>query len=200
MKPLDSAKTNFTIDKRGVFNLTIEHDIIRGVTPEMLLWWFQHIGGNMTYQGNTYPKYLVWHPKDHIYWSLAPQSMNKTVGAGSRFRIVEAFDRNMKYLVDSTELVTKLDATGIRLIKTIGSAVVFSLEHNFIPDGSNTIYKSRMMVGAHQPIAGTLFNTLIRPFLFPTPMATAWLKHNVEEVGNFEFFLPELFVTESLKL
>ncbi|SKB64263.1 hypothetical protein [Daejeonella lutea] len=195
MKSLDSAKTNFTIDRNGVFHLTIEHDIIAGVRPKMLLWWFQNIGGDMVYQGQTYPKYLVWHPKDHIHWSSSDQSANTKAGPGSTFRIVEAFDRNMNWLVDSTERVEKLDETGIRLVKKIGRIEVFSLQHYFLAAGNNTIYKSKMTIGTDRTL-GKIFNHLIRPFLFTKEMANAWLKHNIEEVGNFEFFLPELYQKE----
>lgn len=199
MKPLDSAKTSFITDNNGVFKLTIEHDIINGVTPKMLLWWFQNIGGEMTYQGKAYPKYLVWHPGDHIRWSLAKTSSYKNIGVGSYFRIVEAFDRNMEFLVDSTEFVEKLDKTGIRLIKKVGGTKVFSLQHDFIKDGNSTIYKSEMFVGTNKKLIGKIFNYGIRPLFFSKQMATAWLKHNIEEVGNFEFFLPELFDKEMSK-
>ncbi|MES3017503.1 MAG: hypothetical protein V4721_06990 [Bacteroidota bacterium] len=195
MKSPESAKTNFTIGKNGVFSLSIEHDIISGVTPKMLLWWFQNLGGEMTYQGQTYPKYLVWHPRDHIHWSSSDQAQNRKGGPGSSFRIVEAFDRNMNWLVDSTELVVKLDETGIRLVKKIGPLEVFSLQHDFIADGNNTIYKSLMIVGTDKPF-GKIFNSFIRPLIFTREMGAAWLKHNIEEVGNFEFFLPELYARE----
>ena len=198
MKPLESAKTNFTIDKDGVFKLTIEHDTICEVTPKMLFWWFQNIGGEMTYKGKTYPKYLVWHPKDHIHWSLTNKSANKEIGTGSHFRIVEALDRNMNFLIDSVELVEKLDETGIRLIRKIGATEVFSLQHEFIQDGNNTIYKTKMTVGTNKAI-GKVFNSLIRPLIFTKEMGTAWLKHNIEEVGNFEFFLSELYDEETRK-
>ncbi len=37
------------------------------------------------------------------------------------------------------------------------------------------------------------FIRLIRPMIFGDLMCPAWLRHNVEEVGNFELFLPELY-------
>lgn len=198
MKTLESAKTNFSIDKDGVYILTIEHDLIRGVTPQMLLWWFQNIGGEMEYQGKVYPKYLVWHPKDHIHWSLQNQAAGKPIGAGSYFRIVEALDRNMNYLIDSTEYVEKLDETGIRLVRTIGGKTIFSLQHDFKQIGNNTFYYSTMKVGASNTI-GRIFNSCLRPLIFTKEMGYAWLKHNIEEVGNFEFFLPELYHKETGK-
>jgi hypothetical protein len=193
MKTLDSAKTIFFKGKYNVFHLTIEHDILRGVTPKMLCWWFHNIDGEMTYQGKTYPKYLVWHPKDHIHWSLTKSSANNKIEPGSYFRIVEAFDRNMKFLIDSIELVEKLDETGIRLTRKIGKIEVFSLQHDFIKDGNNTIYKSKMIIGTSNAFWKNIFNSYVRPLIFTNEMGTAWLKHNIEEVGNFEFFFPELY-------
>lgn len=191
MKPLESAKTNFITDKHGVFRLHIEHDIIRQVTPEMLYWWFSHIGGSMVYQGKSYPRYLVWHPTDHIHWELAKPDPNGGASQGASFRIVEAFGADMTCLVDSVEYVEKLDITGIRLVRKIAGVEVFSLQHDFEPHKNGTKYTSNMVVGTTKPIAATVFNQLIRPFIFTEKMGYAWLKHNIEEVGNFEYFLPE---------
>jgi len=33
--------------------------------------------------------------------------------------------------------------------------------------------------------------------IFSDLMGPAWLRHNVEEVGNFERFLPELYAREA---
>jgi hypothetical protein len=193
MKTLDTAQTRFDIDENNVFHLHIEHDIIQNVTPKMLLWWFQNIGGDMVCQGKKYPKYLVWHPKDHIHWALVKTAPDGSVGVGSQFRIVEAFGRNTHFLVDSIEIVEKLDCTGIKLVKRILGVEVFSLQHDFIPVPNGTQYNSYMKVGVSKGLFGWVFNTIIRPFIFSKPMGEAWLKHNIEEVGNFEFFLPELY-------
>ncbi len=193
MKTPDSAKTSFEIDTAGVYHLKIEHDRLKGITPAMLYWWFCHIGGNMTYQGKTYSRYLVWHPKDHIYWHCDNAKEFQQIGIGAHFRIVEAFGRNRDFLIDSTEVVTKLDESGIKLVRRIGGVEVFSLQHDFIADGTDTIYRSYMKVGAEDGLFKGLFNSLFRPLVFSEAMAQAWLKHNIEEVGNFEFFLAELY-------
>lgn len=193
MKPLDSARTDFVVDRDGVFRLEILHDTIHGVTPEMLLWWFQNIGGEMHYQGHSYPRYLVWHPYDHIHWALARPDAQGRAGQGASFRIVEAFGADMRQRVDSVEVVEKLDITGIRLVRRVAGREVFSLQHDFHPHPAGTRYVSHMAVGMAGPMAGRLFNNLVRPFLFTKRMGSAWLLHNIEEVGNFEFFLPELY-------
>ncbi|MFN8394200.1 MAG: hypothetical protein U0176_05935 [Bacteroidia bacterium] len=197
MKPLDSARTEFVVDGDGVYRLEILHDIIHGVSPEMLLWWFQNIGGEMVYQGQTYPRYLVWHPVDHIHWALAKSDALGGAGQGASFRIVEAFGADMRQLVDSVEVVEKLDITGIRLVRRIAGTEVFSLQHDFHRDAAGTRYVSHMVVGTGSPVMGFLFNRMIRPFIFTQQMGHAWLLHNIEEVGNFEFFLPELYAAQA---
>lgn len=193
MKLLATARTTFSVLPRGSFELTIQHDLIRSVTPTMLLWWFRHIGGTMTYEGRIYPRYRVWHPLDHIHWSMTNPGSDGAAQVGSRFRIVEAFGRNPKHYVDSIETVVKLDEEGIRLVRRELGQEVFSLQHWFeaAPDG--TLYRSRMQVGVETRLGQHVLNPLLHRFLFTNAMGYAWLKHNVEEVGNFEQFLPRLY-------
>lgn len=195
MKKLSSAETEFCVSINGVYQLSIAHDTLKGVTPRMLEWWFKNIGGEMVYQGQTHSRYRVWHPLDHIHWELVKNPRKDgTVGAGSRFRIVETFGRDLECKVDSVELVTKLDHTGIRLVKRIFGVEIFSLEHWFQPVGdTDCSYRSLMIVGHEGWFGKLIFNRLIRPWIFTSEMGFAWLKHNIEEVGNFEFFLPELY-------
>ena len=193
MKPLSSAKTAFRKLTDGRLELTIEHDVIRGVTPEMLHWWFTHIDGTMEYEGETYPRYLVWHPLDHVRWELAKQAPGGGAGVGAHFRIVEAFGRNPEYMVDSVEVVEKLDETGIVLSRYVLRDLIFRLEHRFVPVEGGTRHDSQMIFGSSSPFGRHFFNRFVGPRLFSDEMGRAWLKHNVEEVGNFEYFLPELY-------
>jgi hypothetical protein len=193
MKAVSSADTTLVLRADRGLELTIAHDLVRGVTPAMLHWWFLNIDGTMTYDDQTYPRYLVWHPTDHILHQDIALAPDGSAGVGSRRRIVEAFGHNAAYLVDSVEEVTKLDQTGIRLRKRIAGVEVFSLEHHFSSALGGTRYSSRMIVGTTAPIARTIFNKLVRPWLFSDIMGRAWLQHNVEEVGNFEHFLPRLY-------
>ena len=195
MKSWQDAELELRYERAHMI-LTIEHEVVRGVTPEMLDWWFRHIGGEMEVDGGTYARYRVWHPLDHIDWQLV-EGDTAHVGVGAKFRIVEAFDRNPAWLVDSVETVTKLDETGIRLERHILGSEVFSLEHWFEPADGGTRYRSRMELGADTVFGRLLFNRVLRPFVFSDLMGPAWLKHNVEEVGNFEHFLPGLFATEA---
>lgn len=193
MKPLNSARTAFNTLPYGSFELLIEHELIRNVTPDMLRWWFQHIGDTMEHEGKIYPRYQIWHPIDHIHWALTRPAPGGGAGVGAHFRIVEAFGGNMDWLVDSTEEVIKLDTEGITLVVCVLGIEIYRLAHQFIPTEGGTLYRSRMQVGHESRLGQWLINPILQRFVFTKEMGRAWLKHNVEEVGNFEFFLPELY-------
>ena len=206
MKPLSSAKTNIQVLANRQFELTISHDILKGVTPQMLDWWFCHIDGTLGYRGQTYPRYRMWHPLDHIHYKDLSHAPDGSGRAGTRRHIVEAFGANKRFLVNIIDRVIQLDDRGI-LLSTEQSGISFgigsilapvplqfsSLEHQFIPVSNGTRYESRLVIGVNSIIGKFVVNPIIRPFFIGYEMAQAWLKHNVEEVGNLEFFLPSLF-------
>jgi hypothetical protein len=45
-------------------------------------------------------------------------------------------------------------------------------------------------------LVGKLVNWVIRTFVFDEARGRAWIKQNIEEVGNFESFLPKLYAIE----
>ncbi len=190
MKPVASAQTTQAILPSGQLELTITHDTVRGVTPAML---FENLGETMAYQGQTWLRYLLWHPRDHIHWELAEKSPSGGNGQGAHFRIVEAFAANPAYYVDSTEWVEKLDDEGIALVRRIAGVEVFRLEHRFGQAAGGASYRSRMTVGVASGLARLPFNHFVRPKVFSDAMGTAWLTHNVEEVSMLENILPALY-------
>jgi hypothetical protein len=50
-----------------------------------------------------------------------------------------------------------------------------------------------MIVGYESWFGRFIINPIIRSWIFTDDMGYAWLQHNIEEVGNFEFFLSDLF-------
>jgi hypothetical protein len=196
LRPLSSAEVELNILPSGETELKIYHDLLKGVSPEMLYWWFTHIGGQMELNGKLYSRYQVWHPHDHIHWELVEVADDSKVGVGSKFYIVEAFARNMGYLINNLETVTRLDLTGITLNQFGAGRRFFSLAHDFIPETGGTRYISRMLVGFESGFGKSLLNQFIRWQIFPQPMGRAWLVHNIEEVSNFENFLPRLWEHE----
>ncbi|HWR84355.1 MAG TPA: hypothetical protein VN200_00030 [Rhodoglobus sp.] len=172
--------------------ITIDHEPLAGVTPDMLLWWFSNIGGDMAYAGASYTRYTVWHPLDHIHWALARQAPGGGAAEGARFRIVEAMGRDERYRVDGVDRVEKLDRTGIRLVQRVAGGMVFQLEHTWSEGRGRTHYVSVLDLGGRSALARPL-NAYLRSRVFTPGIEQAWVRHNVEEVGRLEHFLPGLY-------
>jgi hypothetical protein len=193
LKPLESAQTSLDYDESGRMVMRIRHDLLRGITPAMIDWWFRNIGGDMDVEGRRMNRYFVWHPFDHILWELAAPAPGGGAGAGCKFRIVEAFGRNPDFYVDATEDVTQLDDAGLTLVGTRAGVEVTRLHHDFIAADGGTRYVSMLRIGISVPGLCHLINPLIYRFIFPEAMGRAWLKHNIEEVGLLEHMLPVLW-------
>lgn len=207
-KPLSSAQTRVTRLSTGQLELTIKHDLLRGVTREMLSWWFRRIDGTMAYHGRRVPRYRVWHPHDHIFYRDLTRDAEGLGGAGTRRQIVEAFAADRRYLVNIVDRVAHLGEDGILLVtERAGLSLgplrtpllplpgeVSTLQHWFIGAPAGTRYESRMLVGFDSLPGRLVLNRHVLPYIaMSEEMGRAWLRHNIEEVGNFERFLPELY-------
>lgn len=192
LRTVDTATVRYTSAPHRRRRVTIDHRPLAGVTPAMLLDWFTHLGGTMDYGGEVIDRYLAWHPIDHIRWELARPAPGPggLAGEGARFRIVEAFGGRPEYRVDVVDRVEKLDETGIRLVQRVAGVIVFSLEHTWSADSAGAHYVSVLDIGARAPVFRPVNAHLCRRF--PDHMVRAWVRHNIEEVGQLEFLLPGL--------
>lgn len=195
LKPLSSAQTTLSYDDHGRMVMTIEHDIIKGVTPQMLAWWFGNIGGEMEVEGQQLNKYLVWHPCDHIRWELVRPGWDGRASAGAQFRIVEAFGRNPAHYIDVIDHVIRLDTTGFTAKSGLLGLEGSRLNHDFRAVSGGARYSSMLTIGVAVPGIGKLVNAAVHRIMFTEAMGRAWLKHNVEEVGLLEHFLPSLYTS-----
>lgn len=193
LKPLESAQTSLDYDDCGRMVMRIRHDLLRGITPAMIDWWFRNIGGDMDVDGVTMNRYLVWHPIDHIHWELAAPGPDGGASAGCKFRIVEAFGRNPDFYIDVTETVTRLDASGLTLSGRRLGVEVTRLNHDFIAADGGTLYVSMLRIGIGVPGLCHAVNPLLHRTVFPEAKGRGWLKHNVEEVGLLEHMLPRIY-------
>lgn len=190
LRSVDTATVRYFGAPHGRRRVTIEHRPLPGVTPPMLLDWFTHLGGTMRYGDQIIDRYLAWHPVDHIRWELARPARTGGAAEGARFRIVEAFGGRPEYRVDVVDTVEKLDETGIRLVQRVAGVIVFSLEHTWSAGTEGAHYVSVLDVGARSALMAPVNRLLLRRF--PDHMVRAWVKHNIEEVGQLEFLLQEL--------
>jgi hypothetical protein len=191
LRTTDTARVAVERHPASRRRITIDHQPLGGVTPDMLLDWFTHLGGTMEYGGRVLPRYLVWHPLDHIRWELARPDRHGGVGEGARFRIVEAFGANPDFYVDTTDTVEKLDRTGIRLVRRLAGVPLLQLEHTWSSGRGRTHYVSVLDVGARSAALAPVNRLLVRR-VFPDRLLEAWVKHNIEEVGLLEHLLPDV--------
>lgn len=189
LRNVASATTTMTALPNNRRRVTIDHEPLRGVTPAMLRWWFEHIGGSVEHDGQVIDRYLAWHPVDHIHWELARPSRTGGAQEGARFRIVEAFDARPEFYVDTTERVEKLDETGIRLVRRLAGVKVLELSHTWSRCAGHTHYVSVLEIGAVSRAFAPVNRYLTRR-RFPADMTEAWVRHNIEEVGLLEHILP----------
>jgi hypothetical protein len=197
-KPVESAASGMEILEDGRIYCWIEHETVRGVTPEMLVWWFSHLEGDVEVDGVRYDRYRVWHPRDHLFAEYAKRSANGTVGVGSVIHLAEMFDANPKYLIHIYTEIKKLDETGYEHHPRMHGLKLAKMEYFFEPADGGTKYRNSLTIG-FEGWRGRLLNPIIKKLFFDEKRGRAWLKHNIEEVGNFEFFLPALFAAETKK-
>lgn len=191
LRPVDSATWTIRELPHGRRRVTIVHAPLPRVSPADLLWWFTHLEGDMEYAGARVARYLAWHPLDHVRWELARPAPSGGADEGARFRIVEAFGREPAHLIDVVERVERLDSTGIRLVQRRCGVRVFQLEHTWSPGVEGTHYVSIMEIGAvHRWM--TWPNNYLTRVVMPPERCRAWVRHNVEEVGQLPHLIPAL--------
>ncbi|CAA9374861.1 hypothetical protein [uncultured Nocardioides sp.] len=196
LRSADTATTTVQPLSRHRRRVTIDHQPLRGVTPEMVLWWFQNIGGTMSYGDAVVPNYLAWHPVDHIRWELARPAPGGGAREGARFRIIEAFQGRPEFYIDTTESVERLDATGIRLVRRLAGVPVLQLSHTWSAGEGHTHYVSVLEIGSNAALL-TPVNRYLTERRFPMSMTRAWLVHNIEEVGVLEHILPGAYAVRA---
>lgn len=196
MKPLESAVTSLDIDERGRLRASIVHDVLHGVTPEMLVWWFRHMRGTLEIEGRPYPRYRVWHPRDHVehrYEKTPPEGD----GVGSVFSIHEVLGRDPSHRVNVLTDVVRLDLGGFaHRPRFLGVSGMAAMDYTWRRVPGGTRYENSITIGPQLPRGMAFVQRAIRSLAFDEAHARAWLLHNVEEVGNFEHFLPALFAAE----
>ena len=195
-KPVGGARSGLEILPDGRIHCWIEHEVVRGVTPKMLVWWFQHLEGDIVVDGKRFSRYRVWHPRDHIAIEYARRNPDGSIGVGCVIHLTEMLGANPDYLVDVHTEIVKLDEEGFAHRPRYHGLRLARMDYQFTETLAGTRYRNSLTVGA-AGLLGWLLNPLLRRFAFDEARGRAWIRHNVEEVGNFESFLPQLYASEA---
>ena len=197
LKPLGSATCGAERLADGRLSYWIRHDIVRGVTPRMLAWWFANLEGDVVIAGQRINRYRAWHPYDHVHASYARRRPDGSIGPGAAIRLREYLGADPRYLVDTVTDIEKLDEEGfIHNPRLHGVSGLVRMEYRFTRVAEGTLYENRLLVGG---AAGwrRLASPLMQRFGFDHAHGLAWLRHNIEEVGQLERFLPALYREET---
>jgi hypothetical protein len=146
----------------------------------------------MEVEGVRHPRYRVWHPRDHValrYARLPPGG----AGPGAVFHIHEVLGRDPRFTVDALTDVIRLDDGGFAHRPRLAGLHLAAMDYTFERVAGGTRYRNSLTIGRAFPPGLRWLNRAMVAARFDEAHGRAWLLHNVEEVGNFEFFLPGLF-------
>lgn len=197
LKPMGSARYGIDRLRDGRERFWIRHDIVRGVTPRMLAWWFAHLEGDVIVGGRRINRYRAWHPYDHVHASYHRRLPDGSVGPGAVIRLREVLGGNPAYVVDVLTEIEKLDEDGyIHNPVVHGIPGLARMEYTFREAPGGTLYENCLLFGGRSR-AARLLHPLLARVAFPPGKGATWLRHNIEEVGLFEHFLPALYRQET---
>jgi hypothetical protein len=157
------------MSKPETVDLVVDHEL-RGVTPEMLDWWWGHI--------DTTERYKLWHPKDH-------KSFKREVGA------IHLATEDIGG-TPTTLRIRQEDPSSIPISTTYSHVVASS---TLGPDGkpmSWVVHEYEAMQN------GTRMRSTFRlPAGIPQQFIEGLRKHCHEEMANLPKFLPQLYEKEN---
>ncbi len=197
MKGLDSATWSVETLPTGQLLAKIEHQTMRGVTPAMMRWWFEHIDEFTTWNGSDFsgPRvahYRLWHPFDHIRvrWPRRVHDADGRLTVGSMIAIEE--DLGGIDEVRAKAIITKFDDEAFNFdMMPAGPIRIGHLLHEYAATEDGCSFYTEMLAGFSGPIS-RLFNPLIRHVLGGEDFVRTWVLHNIEESGETEHILPAL--------
>jgi len=197
LRRADSAIVNIAVLPDGRRRIKIRHAELKGVTPEMLAWWFGHIEGEMLYAGRRWPRYLVWHPRDHVSYDVVKRGDGRgNVVRGARLHVREAFQRDPRNLLDVIVTVEHIDSDAAIIGSRVLGASTLRLCNCFQRTQTGTRYASVMTIGSESWLGRCGLNWLLRSRILAGNQAHAWVRHHIEEVGNLENFPPAPYAAE----
>ena len=148
LKPLESARTGVERLPRGRRRFWIEHGVVRGVTPAMLVWWFQNLEGEIEVAGQRHQRYRVWHPRDHHSIAYVRRRPDGGIGPGAQLRIREFFAARPENKVDILATIERLDEGGFVHRESILGVEVGRMSYRFEAVAGGTLYQNELVIGS----------------------------------------------------
>ena len=188
LKENPSAKSGVDVLSDGRTKYWVD-EVLKGITPKMFVWWFTGgLIGDMDIDGRAVSRYRVWHPYDHVQ---VRELTNRPFEAkeGATAELEEYFGRNPEFYTNPACRLDRIDEEVVTTTWFENGIAVGHLDHELeaVPAG--------MRLGHVMYVPGeiTEVGKLLAPRVWPRAMGEAWLNHGIEEMTNFENFLPQLY-------
>ena len=193
LKPFSSARSGLKTLEDGRRCFWVD-EFLKCITPEMLVWWFSHLEGEVEIEDRLLSRYRVFHPFDHCWVRYVRRMPDGSIGPGARIQICEFIARNPRYKTEVTATIEKLDESGFINNVVVAGVSIVRMEHDFHEKEGGTCFEHRLITPGNMKL--WLLSKPISALLFPNPKGRAWLKHAIEEMGSLENFLPQLYERE----
>lgn len=196
-KRQSSAKwADYAIDEKGCAVASVQHDDLKGCTPEMIRWFFEHLGcctnwNGVDFSGPQVSVYHLWHCRDHVAVTPLTDCVGqKNLGflKGARSRIHELTNEVNDVIYFEMETV-RLDAHEFTFNVMMGGKATGHVKHVYEPTDTGCTFYAETRVGLE---SGGWFNRLV-PRLYTRQKGMEWICHNIQETGNLQNIAPVLY-------
>jgi hypothetical protein len=205
-KRYSSAKwADFFINEHGNMFACVQHDDVKDCTPEMIKWFFEHLGCCTTWNGKDFsgPEvsiYHLWHFRDHVAVTPLTDNGDKKnlgflEGANSRIHELTNEVNDVVYYEMNTVTLNTHEFT-FNVMKD-GKATGH-VKHVYEPNGKggSTFYcetEVGLMDGSKQ---SDMINKVLVPKLYSKEQGIQWIHHNIQETGRMQDVLPVLYANQ----
>jgi hypothetical protein len=176
---LDVLTGAFNQSEGKTIDLVVNHEVLKGITPEMFKWWSPHIDDTKRYQ--------MWCPQDHVSfkWEIPPGKDNP---AGA---IQQAEEKIGDYPASVLRIryENPKDCPFTRIYQHFGWGCIL---------GPSSKPVTLVCHECEETSEGLRLRSTFRlPAKTPEKFIQALRKHNLMEMGQLVQFLPELYKKEA---
>jgi len=177
------VKSLVRFDHRSNYHIEWELD---GVTATMIDWFWS----------NMEKGFILWHPEEHedFYWDISPATAGKFIGAvhvppqqwanGDRRESFIRFDDPRSIPQEMEDCIVFNHVVIIAPISTSAKDYCRETSHAATP----LVYRLHQWAPSDLGVKG-----MSSCFLEPAEKGEGWTKHCVQEIGNWEVFLPDIY-------
>jgi hypothetical protein len=188
-----TAMTRWHVDSKGLIHAEVEHFFLEGISPEMVIWFYQQLPiSTVSYRGTVIPLYHIFHPTEHGRIRVLEDASNGVPGMGKGGRVMreEWFG---PYDSRGAARIEEFSSMGMLAIPEVAGLAFGEVRHSFKALNGGTFYRVDAVIGSQMPLLGGLINYYLRTWVFHPAMMAQWQRHQIEEVASLQFFLNQIY-------